>query len=680
MGEDNKTKSGRKHATEGFQDCKEHLMAVLNCIPDPICVKDRQHKWVLVNDAFCEISGQTREAMIGKSDYDFFPKKEADIFQETDKEVFETGNENINEETITDSNGVTRTIITKKTLYRSPAGDDFIVAIGRDITERKRVEEQLRASESFLRQVIDAVPAHIFVKDREGKYLLLNKLLAENLGIATEALIGNKIFDLFDDSKMQLEEIDKFLADDYEIIETRQSKFIPEEPLTLPDGTKFWLQTTKIPLTLKGNPNCVLGISIDITARKNAEEALRQSEENFRQSQKMEAVGKLAGGIAHDFNNLLTAIIGYSEMLKMKGSLDTDSGYNVDEIIKAADRSANLTQQLLAFSRKQIMKPKILDLNKLIAETEKMLRRLIGEDIEIVTKLASGLGRVKADPGQIEQVIMNLAVNARDAMPEGGRLIVGTQNVYLDESYCEEHVGAEVGDYVMIAVSDTGHGIDEEAKERIFEPFFTTKEKGKGTGLGLSTAYGIVKQSGGYIWVYSEVNHGTTFKVYLPRVEKSGEESGDGVEKIEAGRGVETVLMVEDEEAVRKMICDVLRHFGYEVIESRSAKEAISEVKGRGGGEIDFLVTDVIMPEMGGRELAERLLKEDPGMHVLYISGYTDEAIVHHGVLDEEIHFLQKPFSPQTLAKRVRDILDLEKAPAQNRHGAGGENPLRSKA
>lgn len=647
-----------RKAEEEVNMYQDYLISVLNCVADPICVKDRQHEWVLVNNAFCEISGQSREALIGKSDYEFFPKKEADIFWEKDNRVFETGKDNISEETITDSKGETRSLITKKTLYRNPAGEDFIVAIGRDVTGQKQTERALRESEEFMRQVINTTPACIFVKDYQGKYLLVNKMMADYHNTTPEEMIGKREHDIYGNSEDQVGELEKFLADDRKVIDSGQPIFIPEETFTLPSGETVWLQTTKIPLTLKGNPRCVLGIAFNITTRKEAEEDLRQSEENLIQSQKMEAVGRLAGGIAHDFNNLLTAIIGYSEILKIKESLDVDAEDNVTEIIKAAQRAAELTQQLLAFSRKQILRPKVINLNKLVTDTESMLRRLISEDIDIVTKLVSGLWHVMADPGQIDQVIMNLVVNARDAMPRGGKLTLKTENTFLDKSYFSEHISGEPGEYVLLAVSDTGRGMSPQTREHIFEPFFTTKEKG--TGLGLSTVYGIIKQSGGYIWVYSEEGHGTVFKVYLPRVKKSETELLEDGIPVAPVRGTETIIVVEDADMVRRMTCDSLRLFGYEVLEAGGGKEALEIFDRYKEGEIDLLITDVVMPDMSGRELASRVLEYVPGLNVLYISGYTDETIVHHGVLDKGVSLLQKPYSPLILAQRVREILDSE--------------------
>ncbi|MFH1350802.1 MAG: ATP-binding protein, partial [Pseudomonadota bacterium] len=378
----------------------------------------------------------------------------------------------------------------------------------------------------------------------------------------------------------------------------------------------------------------------------------------FLQSQKMESVGRLAGGVAHDFNNHLTTIIGYAALVMMRLGKDDPLHSQVKEIKDAADRATSLTRQLLAFSRKQVLQTKVMVINTVVTDVEKMLRRLIGEDIELVTMLEPELGRVKADPSQIDQVIMNLAVNAKDAMPEGGKLTIETGNVTLDSHYAEQH-GVEIkqGAYVMLSVSDTGTGIDVETQEHIFEPFFTTKEKGKGTGLGLSTVYGIMKQSDGYIWVYSEPGQGTTFKVYFPAAEEAGKVKQEEKPSFLELKGSETILIVEDNESVRNLACNVLGEYGYRVLEAKDGEEALSVVKGH-EGKIHLLLTDVVMPGMRGNELAERIKIERRDMEVLYMSGYTDNAIVHHGVLEEGMNFIQKPFSPDELARKVRETLD----------------------
>ncbi len=399
---------------------------------------------------------------------------------------------------------------------------------------------------------------------------------------------------------------------------------------------------------------------------------LSQAQDQLRQAQKMEAIGKLAGGVAHDFNNLLTAITGYSELIMSSDLAQGDPVRgNVEQIRQAADRAASLTGQLLAFSRRQMLHPRILNLNVVVANIDKMLRRLIGEDIDLVTVLAPALGRVKADPGQLEQVLMNLAVNARDAMVQGGKLTIETADVELDGAYALRHLAVRPGPYVMLAVSDTGCGMDAETRSHLFEPFFTTKERGKGTGLGLSTVYGIVKQSGGNIWVYSEPGRGTTFKIYLPRVEEAAEALVAPAASITPARGSETLLVVEDDEAVRSLARKVLERQGYTVLEARDGDEALAIGEGH-AGPIPLMLTDVVMPGRSGRDVARQLAAVRPDMKVLYMSGYTDNAIVHQGVLDPGIAFLPKPFTPDALARKVREVLD---APAEAAADTGGTCP-----
>jgi signal transduction histidine kinase len=393
--------------------------------------------------------------------------------------------------------------------------------------------------------------------------------------------------------------------------------------------------------------------------RTDALEALHNTEKQLLQSQKLEAVGRLAGGISHDFNNLLTVILGYSDITKRNLQEGHPLRRNVEEIVRASERAASLTRQLLAFSRKQVMQPKVFDLNMVVTDLEKMLRRMIGEDVELRVSLQSELGNIKADPVQLEQVIMNLVVNARDAMPKGGKLSMETSNLYLDEAYAREHVSVVPGDYVMLAISDTGCGMDEDTRLHIFEPFFTTKEQGKGTGLGLSMVYGIVRQSGGNIWVYSEEGRGTTFKIYFPRVVAGAEDYRRSSPLLDVPCGSETILLVEDAELVRNLARQVLETAGYRVLEAASAEAAIDLCERINGDKIDLLLTDVVMPGMSGNDMSRILLAKQPGMPVLYMSGYTDDAIVQHGVLEAGINFLQKPFTPGALALKVREVLDM---------------------
>jgi two-component system, cell cycle sensor histidine kinase and response regulator CckA len=394
----------------------------------------------------------------------------------------------------------------------------------------------------------------------------------------------------------------------------------------------------------------VQAIGRDVTERKHLEQQLLQA-------QKMEAVGRLAGGVAHDFNNLLTAITMSTDIAIRKLDPADPVRRHIEEIRKAAERAASLTRQLLAFSRKQILQPRVIDLNYLVEDSTNMLRRLIGEDIEVHTKLEPGLDQVLADPWQIEQVLMNLMVNARDAMPGGGRIIIETASVYLDEEYSSFHLAAQAGHYVMLAVSDTGCGMDEVTRARIFEPFFTTKEVGKGTGLGLSTVYGIIKQSGGYIWVYSELGIGTTFKIYLPRIKRDVDVEESTESDAKTARALDTVLLVEDEAVLRNLAQEILEMSGYRVLVAATGEEAL-HISKQHEGEIHLLLTDVVMPGISGPELETKLKAQRPAIKVLFMSGYTDEAIVQHGVLNENVDFIQKPFTAISLLKKIREVLD----------------------
>jgi len=398
-------------------------------------------------------------------------------------------------------------------------------------------------------------------------------------------------------------------------------------------------------------------LKTQIVEKEAAEAALRKSEEQLRQIQKMEAIGRLAGGVAHDFNNILTAILGYSQLIRIRPGLEGVIDQDTREIEKAARRGASLTHQLLAFSRQQVLQPQMLDLNSLIADLDRMLRRLIGADIDMLTAPCAGLMPVKADPGQLQQVLLNLAVNARDAMPEGGKITIETANVDLGADYAGTHPGVRPGRHVMLAVSDTGCGMDAETKKRIFEPFFTTKELGKGTGLGLSTVHGIVHQSEGHIEVYSEPGHGSTFKVYFPAA--AGVAPAQAAPRLEpaAVRGSETVLLAEDEEQVRSVVTRSLRDHGYTVIAAGSAGELLERVEAE-AIRADILVTDIIMPGMRGPDLAKELAARGHLLRVVYMSGYTDKAMVHQGQIDSGAMFLQKPFTPDHLLRRLREVLD----------------------
>jgi two-component system cell cycle sensor histidine kinase/response regulator CckA len=424
-----------------------------------------------------------------------------------------------------------------------------------------------------------------------------------------------------------------------------------ENEFSFPDGSKGWFELRFIPVP---EGTCIL--SLDITGEKRAAATLARTEEQLRHAQKMEAVGRLAGGVSHDFNNILSVVLSYTSLIL--GDLKSDDPLRADleEIRKAGERGADLTRQLLAFSRQQVMLPKVIDLNQILAGMDKMLGRLLGADVELTLLPAAHVGKVKADPGQIEQIIMNLAVNARDAMPRGGKLTIQTNNTELDEAYAREHLGVAAGPCVVLAVTDTGIGMDRETQAHIFEPFFTTKEAGRGTGLGLSIVFGIVKQSGGHIWVYSEPDKGTTFKVYLPQSGTTTMTTSSQPPAPEDGRGSETILLVEDDEQVRALARGILRRRGYTVLEAPGAGEALLVVE-QYGARIHLIVTDVVLPRMNGPQLVERIRTSRPDITVLFMSGYTNEAIIQHGILDSGVAFLQKPLRPDTLTRMVREAL-----------------------
>ena len=514
--------------------------------------------------------------------------------------------------------------------------------------ERDRAEEALRESEEKYRTILSDMEEGYYEVDLAGNFLFFNDAVPKFGGYSRDEFMGTNYRDYTD------EETAKQLYKVYNQVYTNGTPVKGFEwKIIRKDGTELYMEVSIFLNTkqgFKGNPIGFRGLLRDVTERKEEEEENRKLEAQFLHAQKMEAVGRLAGGIAHDFNNLLTTIIGYTGLVMLHMGKDNPLYGNLEEINRAAKSAASLIRQLLAFSRRQIIQPVVLNLNRVAGGIEKMLRRLIGEDIELVTIL-------EADPGQIEQVIMNLAVNAKDALPQGGKITIETANVDLDDVYASNH-GVELtpGPYVMLAVSDTGMGMDKETQSKIFEPFFTTKEKGKGTGLGLSTVYGMVKQSHGFIWVYSEPGKGTTFKLYFPRAEKGEIVRKENPSLGKVG-GSETILVVEDDQSVRGLAASALSNYGYAVIEAETGEEAL-ETFSQHEEEIHLLLADVVLPGMSGRELAERLTSRYPQTKVLYMSGYAYNAIVHQGVLEEGIEFIQKPFSPEPLARKVREVLD----------------------
>jgi two-component system cell cycle sensor histidine kinase/response regulator CckA len=520
-------------------------------------------------------------------------------------------------------------------------GRRMFTGILRDITDRKAAEAALRETNAKLQAIIETSPLAVVTLDLDARVLAWNPAAERMFGwSAVEAL--NQVLPVVPEPERQ-----ELLA----AVRKGEPLLGVEKHRLRKDGSAIEVTLWTAPLhDPAGEVRGVLGMYADVTESK-------QLEEQLRHAQKMEAVGRLAGGIAHDFNNILTVIAGYGQMIADRGEDEGVLAEEVQEILKAADHASALTSQLLVFSRRHVVSQESIDLNAVVAKLERMLRRIIGEDIELATVACPDLWQVRADAAQIEQVIMNLAINARDAMPDGGLLVIETANVELDAAYARSHVGVKEGEHVMLAVSDTGRGIPPEVRSRLFEPFFTTKERGKGTGLGLSTVYGIVQQSGGDIRVHSEPGKGTCFRIYLPRVDASQTKTASAPGPSPAERGSETVLVAEDEPGVRALVRDVLQQHGYEVLEALDVDHAL-QICREHPGQIGLLLTDVVMPVMSGRELAERASEIRPDIKVLYMSGYTDNIMVHHGITPTDTRFLQKPFTPVVLARKVRETLD----------------------
>ncbi|HEY3815829.1 MAG TPA: response regulator [Polyangiaceae bacterium] len=534
---------------------------------------------------------------------------------------------------------------------------DFIVkhkmtrlvhAVERELAEagarqaRRAAEQALRVSETRFRRLAESGVIGIAVGEVSGRVVEANDAFLTMVGYTGEDVLAGGV----DLDRMTPPEWSHANANAAEQLRARGFSRPWEKEYVRKDGTRV---PVLVAVASLDGSECMT-ISLNLSERKRLEDQVRRA-------QKMEAVGTLAGGVAHDFNNLLSVVLTYTGLL-LDGLTDGDPvKADLEEVKKAGERAADLTRQLLAFSRQQMLQPRVLDLNQVVTGMERMLRRLLGADIELSLLTAHTVGKVHADPGQIEQVILNLVVNARDAMPKGGQLTVETENVQLDSEYAAQHLDVAPGPYVLIAVTDTGIGMDAATLTHIFEPFFTTKEKGKGTGLGLSTVFGIVRQSGGHIWVYSEPGKGTSFKVYIPRTDLRADAPTTSSPPPVTLRGPETVLIVEDEEQVRAIMRAVLRRYGYNVLEAQNGGEAFLICE-KYTARIHLLVTDVVMPRMSGRELAERLAPMRPEMKVLYVSGYTENSIVHHGVLDAGVSFLQKPITPDALARKVRELLD----------------------
>jgi PAS domain S-box-containing protein len=517
-------------------------------------------------------------------------------------------------------------------------------ALEAEFAERRKAQEALQKSETRFRRLVDSPMVGVVQEHADGRLLDANDVFLKMVGYTRQDLEAGRMKWMDMTPSEFRAQSERFISE----VARGMVRAPIEKAYIRKDGSR-------VPALVGGAPvgdslQEVICVVLDLSSQKILEEQLGQAS-------KMEAIGRLAGGVAHDFNNLLTIINGYAQLLIERFPAGNPSHAPLEEILNAGSRAADLTRQLLAFGRRQVIAPQILNLNRVVSGIEKMIDRLIGEDIELVCRLKEPLSAVKADPGQIEQVVMNLVVNSRDAMPKGGKLTIETADVELDETYCRTHVGAAPGSYVMLAVSDTGVGMDKEAQSHIFEPFFTTKEKGKGTGLGLATVHGIVKQSGGHLGVYSEAGNGATFKVYLPRGKGDATSTRFSKKAKKVRGGSETILLVEDEEAVKALASQILQKQGYSVLATTCAEDAL-RISERHKGTIHLLLTDVVMPQISGRKVAELLAPRRPKMKVLYMSGYTDNAIVHHGILDADTAFLQKPFTPEALAFKVRKVLD----------------------
>ncbi len=640
-----------KEAEESLKHSETYYRALIEKASDLISILDADGKMRYQSPSSKRILGYEPEELIGSINFEFMHPDDLEKAHQAFDEITRHSDRIVEVELrFRHQQGHWRHFACTLTNLLDNVAIKGIVSNAFDITDRKLAEEALRESEERYRVLFDNNPLPMWVIDTETlAFQAVNAAAINHYGYSYEEFLSMTVENIRPpkDAPELLKNLsgstDKFYRADL-------WKHIKK------DGRIIDVEITSHDLMFDGRRSRIVLVN-DVTEQRWAEEALRQSEEQLRQSQKLESVGRLAGGIAHDFNNMLTAINGYSELILKSLSADDPLRRHVEEIKKAGTRSAELTHQLLAFSRRQILQAKVLDLNKVISDTIIMLQRLIGEDIQLIASLSPDVGLIEADPGQLSQVLVNLIVNSRDAMPQGGSIVIETESIFIDEYYANHHVSIKPGDYVMLAVSDTGIGMEDDIKKQIFEPFFTTKEIGKGTGLGLATVYGIVKQSGGNIWVYSEAGRGTSFKIYLPRIAVPPTILEVPSGKTSFQTGSETILLVEDEETVRNLSREVLELCGYKVIEAENGLAALAICK-KYQKQIDLLMTDVVMPQMGGRELAETLTQIYPQMRVLFTSGYTDDAIFRHGMIEIGKNFIQKPFTFEALACKIRELFD----------------------
>jgi PAS domain S-box-containing protein len=651
--------TARKRTEEALRRSEARLRAIIDTEPECVKLLAADGSLLDMNPAGLRmIEADSLQQVENHSVYSLVTEEFRPAFKALTEQVFAGESGELEFQTV-GIKGAQRWLETHASPLRDETGKVIaLLSITRDVTERKRAEANLRVSEERLRMALDAAHVGIFDWDLSLNRITWSHWHEELWGYQPGEFDGT--YEGFS-RRIHPDDLPGLNAEVARCITTR-AQFTREYRVVWPDGSIHWIAGRgEFEFASDGQPLRMRGAVVETTARKQAEALLTkqlQLEKQLQQAQKMEAIGQLAGGVAHDFNNLLTVISGFSDLLLTSLPPTAPQREALLAIREAGEKAASLTRQLLAFSRQTVLQPRVLDLNEVVRDTEKMLRRLIGEDVLLCVVLQPALHPTKVDPGQIGQVVMNLAVNARDAMPRGGKLTIETHNADLGDDYCALHPYAKPGKYVALALSDTGHGMTPEVQAHIFEPFFTTKEMGKGTGLGLATVYGIVKQSGGHIEVYSEVDHGTTFKLYFPAAEEPATAFlKEGTSAVQAPSGSETILLVEDEESVRGLAVIVLQSFGYKVLEAKDGSEAL-RIAAEHPAAIDLLVTDVVMPGMSGRELAEMLSARKPNLKVLFVSGYTDDAVVRHGLLQAEVAFLQKPYTPLSLARKVRNVLD----------------------
>jgi len=623
----------RKNQAESLLKEKVLADAVIESLPGIFYLFDGKGKLIRWNESPEGVTGYSSDEVAQMHPLDFFEENYKEKVKTRIQQVFSNGSASVEADVVVKTGGKIPYLLTGSRV--SLGGHDYLVGLGIDITKRRRLEESFR-------DLFFHAPIGIYIVQNR-KLRLVNPGFQKITGYAENELVGQDCLNL-----ATAEFKEKIRLNAVQMLKGKTSTPYEYQFQTKGGETRWAMES--VASTVFNDKKASIGYFMDITESKRLEDQLGRA-------QKMEAIGILAGGIAHDFNNLLTAIMGYGEIMKMDLDKKDPHHYYAEEILKTAIRGSTLTHQLLAFSRKQILQPSVISINALVANMEKLLRRLIGEDIDLVTVIDPELGAVRADQGQIEQLIMNLAVNARDAMPQGGKLTIETTNVYLDEVYERNHLEVTRGHYIMLAVSDNGMGMDAETQSHIFEPFFTTKGLGQGTGLGLATVYGIVKQSGGHIWVYSEPGQGTTFKIYLPRVEEALAPIKAKADTRTDLKGRETILVVEDDDALREVICRGLKKYGYIVLGAGNGGEALILCE-KYKRPIQLILTDVVLPQISGRDLVERLAPSRPGMRVLYMSGYTENAIVTHGVLNADVGFLQKPFKVDQMVRKIREILD----------------------